>query len=247
MVFVRERQACLFIDDDIFYAQANCLCSFCNLVGETRIFLTFIVCSTDTSILRFAEIYCKNLIKMHPLAQLWPIIQSFAKDYLFQASAHKMFLPGLLRFLTVAVDGLIQSSVNDDRKTRRDAQDLYQRCVDYCILIAGRSFDQGIWLRRSTAHEDDEAVHSPSDNLSLPETILSDSTRNMSTSNVSDLEKKAGWKSSEDVLIAQVNTYLATAVIPELRQIIGDQDRIISLLNNLVYYVIGPALRSKAM
>lgn len=200
---------------------------------------------TDTSILRFAEIYCSNLIKMDPLAHLWPLIHSFAKDYLSQASAYKTILPGLLRFLTVALDGLTRSTAGDDRKVRRDAQDLYQRCVDYCILIAGRSFDQSLWLRRSNVHDEEDSVSTPTDALSLSDTIISDSARNMSSSNVSDLEKKASWKAREDMMIAQVNSYLATTVIPNLRQLVGDQDRINSLLNNLVYYVIGPALKTK--
>ncbi|KAI9321888.1 Dopey, N-terminal-domain-containing protein [Dichotomocladium elegans] len=200
---------------------------------------------TDTSVLRFAEIFCASLIKVDTLAHLWPIIHTFAKEYLSQAQTYKTIFPGLMRFLTVAVDAVMQSSVTDDRKTRRDAQDLYQRCLDYCILISGRSFDQGLWIRRSNVYEDDDSINTPTDNMSLSDT-MSDINRNLSASNVSDLEKKASWKSREDVMIAQVNTYLATTVIPKLRQLIGDQDRINSLLNNLIYYVIGPALRTRS-
>ncbi|KAG2225478.1 hypothetical protein INT45_010305, partial [Circinella minor] len=226
---------------------------------------------TDTSILRFAEIYCKNLLKTDTLAHLWPLMHSFARDYLSQAQAYKTIFPGLLRFLTVVVDGLTRSQaqttvlgtkgMEERKKARRDAQDLYQRCVDYCILIAGRSFDQGLWLRRSNVYDDtassnsitgtshhhlsDDTPGTPTDTLSLSDT-MSDTARNMSSSNVSDLEKKASWKSREDVMIAQVNSFLASTVIPNLPQLIGDQDRINSLLNNLVYYVIGPALRTRA-
>lgn len=149
-----------------------------------------------------------------------------------------------MRFLTVAVDGVMRSSTTDDRKAKRDAQDLYQRCVDYCILIAGRSFDQGLWLRRSNVYDEEDGAMTPTDTISLSDT-MSDITRTLSASNVSELEKKASWKSREDVMIAQTNTYLATVVIPNLRHLIGDQDRINSLLNNLVYYVVGPALRTR--
>ncbi|KAI8375993.1 Dopey, N-terminal-domain-containing protein [Radiomyces spectabilis] len=202
---------------------------------------------TDTSIMRFTEIYCDRLIEPEPLAHIWPLIHSFAKDYLSQASAYKTFLPGLLRLLTVTLDGLTRSTALEDKKLRKDAQDLYQRCVDCCILIAGRSFDQSLWLRRSTVHEEDDTASTSSDILSLSDTIMSDVPRNLSTSNVSDLEKKASWKAREDMMIAQVNVYLASTVIPHLRQLIGDQDKINSLLNNLVYYVVGPALRTRTM
>ncbi|KAG0174439.1 hypothetical protein DFQ29_007496 [Apophysomyces sp. BC1021] len=199
---------------------------------------------TEISIMKFAEIYCGNLIKAEPVAHLWPLIQAFAKDYLTQASTYKAFLPGLLRFLTVALEGLTRSTI--DKKTRKDAQDLYQRCVDYCILIAGRSLDQSLWLRRSTVYDDDNASASRSE-ISLTDTISSDVSRNLSSGNVSDLEKKARMKSREDMMIAQINEHLATTVIPNLRQLVGDQDRINSLLNNLVYYVIGPALRTRTI
>lgn len=39
--------------------------------------------------------------------------------------------------------------------------------------------------------------------------------------------------------------YIANIVIPKLKHLIVDQDRINSLLNNLVYYVIGPVLKTK--
>ncbi|KAI8082733.1 Dopey, N-terminal-domain-containing protein [Halteromyces radiatus] len=190
---------------------------------------------TDTSLLRFAEIYCQEMVRPEIACTLWPSIYTFAKEYLSQASAYKMFLPGLLRFLTVALDGFIRFS--EDKKARKDAQDLYQRCVDYCILIAGRSFDQGLWLRGLGTELFFDTGTGFIHDGGVP--------RNLSTSTVSDLEKKASWKSREDFLIIQLNHYLAIHVIPQLRQLMGDQDRINSLLNNLVYYVIGPHLRSR--
>lgn len=246
--------------------------------------------------LRFAEIYCHEMIKPEILATLWPLVHSFAKEYLSQASSYKIFLPGLLRFLTVMLEGVVRFS--DDKKIRKDAQDLYQRCVDYCILIAGRSFDQSLWLRgRTNTYDDDHQQQhretlltsaTASSTISSPfattlplgstgsgtTTITAPSTQptvgtelffniaaqpasngdgdggsipfNLSTSSISELEKKASWRSREDFMIIQINHYMATNVIPQLRLLLGDQDRINSLLNNLVYYVIGPHLRSRA-
>jgi hypothetical protein len=195
---------------------------------------------TDTSLLRFAEIYCIQMNRPESIQLLWPIIHAFAKDYLSQANTYKMFLPSLMRFLTVSLEVLSKSDAFDDRRTRKDAQELYQRCVDYCILIAGRSFDQSLWMRRAnnTVYDDDDMSSINTDHT------FSESG-NVSTGNISDLEKKTSWKSNEDVMITQVNQYLAQEVIPRLRQLLVDNDKINSLLNNLVYYVIGPALKSK--
>lgn len=179
-----------------------------------------------------------------------------------------MILPSLMRFLTVALEELTKwSGYDQDRRIRKDAQELYQRCIDYCILIAGKSFDQSLWMRsRSTtlydetnSNDDTASVHTV-DSSSLFETSTSTtihtnnatqmdsdtaSMRNVSISNVSDMEKKSSWKWREDVMIQQINQYLANQVIPRLRLLVGDNDKINSLLNNLVYYVIGPGLKSK--
>ncbi|EPB86638.1 hypothetical protein HMPREF1544_06614 [Mucor circinelloides 1006PhL] len=218
---------------------------------------------TDTSILRFAEIYCSYIKNPESIVLLWPIIHSFSKDYLSQANTYKIFLPSLMRFLTVALEELSKSNgYEQDRRIRKDAQELYQRCIDYCILISGKSFDQSLWMRgRSTLYDDGDdtsSIHTVESNETHYNQITHHSnhstasntteamTRNVSTSNVSDMEKKTSWKLREDVMINQVNQYLAHQVIPRLRQLIGDNDKINSLLNNMVYYVVGPSLKSKA-
>lgn len=216
----------------------------------------FVFYRTDTSILRFAEIYCDYIRDPDSLVLLWPIIHAFSKDYLSQANTYKIFVPSLMRFLTVSLEELSKSGgYEQDKRIRKDAQELYQRCIDYCILIAGKSVDQSLWMRgRSTLYDesaDDAASIHTVESAETYQTVNtapsaeSSITRNVSNSNVSEMEKKASWKQREDLMINQINQYLVNKVIPRLRQLIGDNDKINSLLNNLVYYVIGPALKSK--
>jgi hypothetical protein len=154
--------------------------------------------------MRFAEIYCDTLVTSEQLASMWPLIQTFSKDYLSQTSATmKMFIPTLLRFLTTVQEKLYDGSVAEDRKVRKEAQDTYQRVIDYCILIAGRSFDQGIWLRRTNVYEREEHSAS-SDKISLNDATATEMGRTVSGSTVSDLEKRTGWKAREDTMIEQV-------------------------------------------
>lgn len=188
------------------------------------------------------------------------MIHSFSKDYLSQANTFKLFLPGLMRFLTVALEELVKSSgYEHDRRIRKDAQELYQRCIDYCILIAGKSFDQSLWMRsRSTTLAADNVLNSgnsENDTTSIhtvdsAETAtIAGSIMNGVTTIIAEKSASGGTtavvKNREDVMILQVNQYLANHVIPKTRQLIGDNDKINSLLNNLVYYVIGPSLKSK--
>jgi hypothetical protein len=155
--------------------------------------------------MRFTEIYCDTLVTPEQLAGMWQLIQTFSKEYLAQTSASmKMFIPTLLRFLTTVQEKLYDGSVAEDRRVRKEAQDVYQRVIDYCILIAGRSFDQGIWLRRTNVYEREENSAS-TDKISLNEGSATDMGRTVSGSTVSDLEKRTGWKTREDTMIEQVS------------------------------------------
>jgi len=98
-------------------------------------------------LLRFVEIYCSYLPNVESLVDLWPLCLNFVREYFPQATTFKYAFPSLLRIMTVLCDRLSHTSYFDDKKIRRDAADLYARVLDYCVLIAGRSFDQGIWLR----------------------------------------------------------------------------------------------------
>lgn len=42
----------------------------------------------------------------------------------------------------------------------------------------------------------------------------------------------------------QVNTFLATNVLPLLRRILLDPDKILSLCTNIVYYIVNPTMKS---
>lgn len=56
--------------------------------------------------------------------------------------------------------------------------------------------------------------------------------------------RRAG-KTKEDVLIQQILVTLCQLVIPNLRRILQEQDRITTALTNLMYYVIAPSLKSR--
>jgi hypothetical protein len=56
--------------------------------------------------------------------------------------------------------------------------------------------------------------------------------------------RRAG-KTKEDVLIQQILVSLCQLVIPNLRRILQEQDRVTTALTNLMYYVIAPSLKSR--
>ncbi|CAB4494243.1 hypothetical protein RhiirA1_417017 [Rhizophagus irregularis] len=192
---------------------------------------------SDIVILRFLEVYCDTLELSQPLIEVWPQCLAYVKDYIAQASSYKYLFPVLLRFIHKLSDKLCSTIYFEDKKVRRDMQDVYQRIVDYCILISGRSFDQGIWLRRSVVIDgEDESVEVTNER----ESELG------SSSNLISDDKKVISKSKEGILIDQVNHYLATVVVPNIKRLLIDQDRIVSLFTNMMYYIIVPVLKNRS-
>ncbi|CAG8542048.1 7991_t:CDS:10 [Funneliformis mosseae] len=159
---------------------------------------------SDIIILRFLEVFCDSLAVNQPLIEVWPQCLAYIKDYIAQASSYKYLFPALLKFMHKLSDKLCSTAYFEDKKVRRDMHDTYQRILDYCILISGRSFDQGIWLRRSVAIDGEV------------ESIEVNDERD------SDL-----------------------VVVPNIKRLLIDQDRIVSLLTNMMYYIIGPVLKNR--
>lgn len=191
--------------------------------------------ATDIVLLRFLELYCVYLPSVDSLTELWPICQNFVREYFPQATTYKYAFPSLLRVMTVLCDRLSYTTYFDDKKIRRDASELYQRVLDYCILIAGRSFDQGLWLRN----------RNPQDLELLEENDDSGESAKLPSSSLGESEAKRGGKTKEDVLIQQILVSLCQLVIPNLRRILQEQERVTTMITNLMYYVIAPSLKSR--
>ncbi|CAG8475177.1 8083_t:CDS:10 [Diversispora eburnea] len=203
--------------------------------SPTKIINTLLVSArsrTDIMILRFLEVYADSLKNMDPLIEAWPQCISYIKDYYAQASVYKYL------FMHEFADRLCSSAYFEEKKVRKEMQDVYQRVLDYCILIAGRSFDQGLWLRRTLVQDGE-------DRNSSDETIDKESESGRLINTTIPEEKKISWKSKEEVLMEQINLYLANVIVPNLRRILADQDRITSVVTNIVYYIISSALKNR--
>ncbi|CAG8507748.1 1615_t:CDS:10 [Paraglomus brasilianum] len=192
---------------------------------------------SDVLILRFLETYCENLDQYDALVEVWPYCLAYSKDIISQANGYKYLFPSLMRFIHSVVDKLTTTSCFEDRKMRKDMQDNYQRVLENCIFIAGKSFDQGLWIRRSTRDEEETSE-------SLDGSENKDSDFNRSSTPMLD-EKKLSSRSKEEILIDKVNQHLASVIIPNIRRLIQDQAGINQMIYNMMYYVITPALKSR--
>ncbi|CAH1756245.1 1732_t:CDS:10 [Entrophospora sp. SA101] len=192
---------------------------------------------SDIMIIRFLEFY-SSTVGIDSLIEICPQCMTYTKEYFTNGTMFKYIFPSLLRFLHEISDKLTNAIHFEDKKVRRDMQDIYQRVLDYCILVAGRSFDQGIWLRKSIPQ-----------NGEFITTIDATDEKEIESNTRSDTpqpdDKKFSWKSKEEFIIDQINVYLSTVVIPNIRRLFADQDRITSILTNLMYYVITPNIKNR--
>ena len=49
----------------------------------------------------------------------------------------------------------------------------------------------------------------------------------------------------ESNLYYKINQYLAADILPNLRKFLGDNDKVLAVCNNIVYYVVSPALKAR--
>ncbi|CAG8446762.1 2882_t:CDS:10 [Ambispora leptoticha] len=198
---------------------------------------------SDVLILKFLEVYTDSLSSNieEPLVDVWQQCLGYVKDMSAQATIYKYLLPSLLRFMTVILLKLSKTDFFKETRTQREMQDIYQRVLEYCIQIAGRSFDQFLWSRRVTREDEDTAI-----SIYVADGNDEKDTESPRSSTPLQDEKKGSGKSKEELTIEQVNLYLATSVIPNLRRFfLYESDRVVQILSNVMYYIIAPALKKQ--
>ncbi|KAJ2874088.1 hypothetical protein GGH93_002679 [Coemansia aciculifera] len=168
----------------------------------------------DIALTRFVELYTRHRLTARS-ASLIPHMVSMLKEYNNNAQQHKFMLPFLLRMFTELCERVSSQTLDPLQQVySHELCTAYARMVDNCILIAGRSFDQTTWLRRSEA----PGVRA----IGLPgEHTL-----------------------TEDDIIEHILTYIGGAVIPQFPQLVPDYERQVSIAMNLMHYAVVPAFKS---
>ncbi|TDL20872.1 hypothetical protein BD410DRAFT_840852 [Rickenella mellea] len=189
---------------------------------------------TDAILFSFLESYLQKL--EGPLAtQVWNRYLSLAKEI---ASNVRDYRQQVLPVLNVLAHKITRTSAIEDRKTRKDIQETFGKLLDACILIAGRSFDSGNWIRRTAK----DALTANGRESPLPR-VASDSKR---------VEKfaVASPASNESPRLPpaadMIKAFLADEALPSLRRFLMENDKVVGACNNIVYYIVNPALKGKA-
>ncbi|KAJ3223454.1 hypothetical protein HK099_001099 [Clydaea vesicula] len=183
----------------------------------------------ELSLLKFLEWFYTNN-STDAVIETWPSLYTYIKECLVLVYSCKSIFPSLLRILICIFDNLLDSPVFEEKKFRRDAEDIFVKTLDYCILICGKAFDHGIW-RRSIQTGEAEVAFEQND-------LANDEY-------VKPLEYFEPKKGKDERNIIDCCAFIADKVISCIRKYNFDQDKMSTIFTNLVYYVITPYLKSK--
>jgi hypothetical protein len=142
--------------------------------------------------------------------QVWSTLFAFAKEVLNTAStpsARDQCYP-VLRCLTVLAKIVSVTSALEDRRLRRDLQDVYAKLLDLVITSAPRLSESATWVRRD----------------------------------ILDADHPNGFAKEVDG-VKRIFEYLATSILPNLRNFLTDNDRVTAVCNTISTNYIVPAFR----
>ncbi|KAJ3153044.1 hypothetical protein HDU86_005342 [Geranomyces michiganensis] len=187
---------------------------------------------SDASLLGFLETYCEFWIPPANISETWASVAALTREACAQTAHYRHLYHPILKLVSGYLAKLSTSQTTEDKRLHRECEELYQKVCDYCTLIAGKAFDQGLWRKTaqtSDTPDADTTFHQSADGheLALPEAAAPRRT-------VKDSDE------SQEIIF-----YYANHAVPNMRQFVQDQDRVLALLSNMVYYIVTPYFRNK--
>ncbi|KAF8079121.1 Dopey, N-terminal-domain-containing protein [Lyophyllum atratum] len=187
---------------------------------------------------KFLEHYLRRL--EGPIAvQVWGRFLQLIKEIVGSTRDFKAQNFPALICLAVLAEKITQTTAMDDRRVRKELQDNFGKLLDSSVIFVGRSYDQGSWIRRSTK----ESLATNGRDSPAPRDAKNDEKLDASTTSLAQPDTPRPGASTE--IVAQINEFIATSVLPNLRKFLVDNDKVISACNNIVYYIVNPAMKGK--
>jgi len=180
----------------------------------------------ELTIIYFWEIYTKQIEDDKVLRDLWQTIISFIKDVLQQGNSNKILFYSLLRLLTTIIERLFKTDMFEDRSLRKDQQDIYQRILDICIAQCQKIFESSSWSNTLSNHDNNNS----SNYILCPP---------------SDIESSKLSVQKDEMGYVEIILYISTVVFPIIRKILVDQEKVITVCNNINYYIITNVFKNR--
>lgn len=194
---------------------------------------------TDAVLFKFMEQYFQRL--EGPLAiQVWSRFLSLVKDLVTTKEFKSQNFPAL-RCMSVLSEKVTQTTAMEDKRIRKELQDNYGKLLDSCVMFVGRSSDQGSWIRRSTK----EAITSTNGRASPAPTRADSKAPDEKAEDSAALPPDTARQPATSELLFHITSFIARSAVPHLRRFLLENDKVIAMCNNIVYYIVNPAMRGK--
>lgn len=166
---------------------------------------------SDPALMAFLEIYVSRLEA--PIAlQVWNTLFGFSRTILSTStSTGKVQLYPILRCVTALSKTVSSTSALEDRRLRRDLQDVYMKLLDGVVTNVSRSSDVTTWRRDSPrlGNPDEKAIEAQHDHG------LKDVQAYFADSVVPNLRS---FLADNDKIINAANTISAGLLVPAFRR-----------------------------
>ncbi|KAJ3723564.1 Dopey, N-terminal-domain-containing protein [Lentinula guzmanii] len=194
---------------------------------------------TDVALFKYLEQYLQRL--EGPLAiQVWGRFLQLAKEIAGSTRDFKPQTFPTFRCATVLAEKITQTTAMEDRRVRKELQDIFAKLLDSSVGYVGRTYGSSSWIRRSA----NEALLSNGRDSPAPvsrDTKI-DEKMNASTTSFAPETPRPG---ATNEVAMQINEFIAAVAIPYMRRILMDNDKVSSACANIVYYIVNPALKGK--
>ncbi|KAG9078206.1 hypothetical protein FS749_009829 [Ceratobasidium sp. UAMH 11750] len=198
---------------------------------------------SDVVLFKFLQEYLAKL--EGPIVnQVWGRFMSLLKDVAANVQSHRAQVFPALQCLVVAAEKQAMTTALDDKRVKKDLQDLMNKLIDACLQISARSIDAP-GSRKGTR----EALVGAANGRASPSPIVRVKTNGASSEkiNASPAEDSAKVSAAwEFDMPDEINLFFARRLIPNLRKFMVENDKVIVVCTNIVYYVVNPAIRAKS-
>ncbi|RDB28675.1 Protein dopey [Hypsizygus marmoreus] len=195
---------------------------------------------TENVLFKFLEQYLRRL--EGPLAiQVWGRFLQLIKEIVGSTRDFKSQNFPALSCLTVLAEKITQTTAMEDRRVRKELQDNFGKLLDSSVIYVGRSFDQGSWIRRTTK----ESITTNGRDSPVPRGTDGKTDEKLDASAVS-IPPETPRPGTTTELVSQINEFVATCAVPNLRKFLLDNDKVLASCNNIIYYIVNPSMRGKS-
>ncbi|WFD42123.1 hypothetical protein MPSI1_000761 [Malassezia psittaci] len=176
---------------------------------------------SEMVIFQFLNLYLDQLSK-ESIVEVWPLLSLLSKNISNAHAANKALIFQTLRIMAIAGNKLASSQAYEERRTRRDFQDIYIRLCEQTISLYARTLD--VSAARRNAKDSDAAS-----SMDIPQ----------------DAQKSTGQAVTLVPHPSQIVSFFSSSVLPNLEHLAIDSDKTLAICTSLVYYVVTPGFKGR--